>query len=269
MFEPGAGMPPRGPGGTPVGAGRPGRRGRLIALVAVGVVLLAAVGVGGWLLLRPRYVDPELAKAEVVEVTRKTDELAATDVRCPSDVEQGQGRSFTCTATVVGKQVTYTVQQNDDEGTSFSVRYDRPVLDPVAVQQEITESTRTEIGVAPTEVTCPDDVHYDENATFTCTAKLEGQPLTYTVTQTDGLGAVSVAHGRVLKNAEIAQKIADELTKQVGAPIVVQCGPEGQTVVVNEPGQQIECRASAVADPSKVVPIPVLVDRSGTVYPAS
>ena len=131
------------------------------------------------------------------------------------------------------------------------------------------QSTRTELGVEPTDVTCPADVHYDKSATFTCTATLQNQPLSYTVTQTDGLGAVSLAHGRVLKNAEIAQKIADELTKQVGSPIVVQCGPVGQTVLVNEPGTPIDCRASATANPSNVVPIPVQVDRSGTVYPAT
>ena len=127
-------MPPSGPDGAPAGAPQPRSRGKLIALLAAGVVLLAAVGVGGWFLLRPRYVDPEIAKAEIVRVTQQTDELAATDVRCPTDAEQEQGATFTCTATVVEKQITYTVTQNDGEGKALSVRYDRPVLDPAAVQ---------------------------------------------------------------------------------------------------------------------------------------
>lgn len=259
-------QPPVPPGGAPGGVEQPRRRGRLIALIVAGVVLLAAAGVGAWLLLRPRYVDPALAKAEVVAATQKTDELAATDVTCPDDAVQEQGGTFTCTATVVGRKISYTVSQSDDTGKAFTVRYDRPVLDPAAVADQIVSSTRTEFGVAPTDVQCPKDVHFDKNATFTCTAKLDNQGLNYVLTQTDGLGAVSVAHGRVLKMAELSAQVGGELTKGAGVPVVAECGTPGQTLLVNEPDTRIECRAWATASPGRVVPIPIKVDRSGTAY---
>lgn len=267
---PAQGWPPGQPPGPAYGQAGDGgkRRGRLIALIVAGVVLLAGAGVGGWLLLRPRYVDPAIASAEIVRATQQTDELAATDVRCPEDAVQKRGSTFTCTATVVGKQITYTVQQNDDKGTALSVRYERPTLDVADVQEEIVSTTRKDVGVAPTDVTCPDNVHYDRNATFTCTAKLEDQPLNYTITQTDGVGGVSVAHGRVLKNAEISAKLSQLLTQAVGTTIVAQCGATGQTVIVNEPGTPIDCRAAPTADPSRIVTIPILVDRSGALSPA-
>jgi hypothetical protein len=266
-------MPPYGqqswPTQTPGGVGQPPRkRGRTIALLATGVVLLAAVGASGWLLLRPQHVDPELAKAEVVAATEKTDELAATDVQCPDDAVQEQGGTFTCTATVVGRQISYTLSQSDATGRAFTVRYDRPVLDAGAVADQIVSSTKTEFGVAPTDVQCPKDVHYDKNATFTCTAKLEDQPLSYVLTQTDGLGAVTVAHGRVLKVAALSAQIGTELTKGARVPVVAECGQAGQTLIVNEPGARIECRAWPTANPGRIIPIPVTVDRSGTAYPA-
>jgi hypothetical protein len=264
MFD----QPPVPPSGAPGGVGQPRKRGRLIALVVAGVVLVAAAGVGGWLLLRPRYVDPALAQAEVVAATQKTDELAATDVTCPDDAVQQQGGTFTCTATVVGRTISYTVTQTDDTGTAFTVRYDRPVLDPAAVAEQIVSSTRAELGVAPTDVQCPEDVHFDRNATFTCTAKLESQALNYVLTQTDGLGAVSVAHGRVLKTTELTAQVGGELSKGAGVPVVAECGAPGQTLIVNEPDTRIECRAWATANPGRVVPIPIKVDRSGTAYPA-
>ena len=264
MFD----QPPAPPFGAPGGAEQPRKRGRLIALIVAGVVLLAAAGVGGWLLLRPRHVDPELAKAEIVAATQKTDELAATDVSCPDDAVQEQGGTFTCTATVVGKKISYTVSQTDETGKAFTVRYDRPVLDPTGVADQIVSSTRTEFGVAPTDVQCPKDVHYDKNATFTCTAKLENQSLNYVLTQTDGLGAVSVAHGRVLKMTELTAQVGGELSKGAGQPVVAECGAPGQTLIVNEPDTRIECRAWATASPGRVIPIPIKVDRSGTAYPA-
>jgi len=162
----------------------------------------------------------------------------------------------------------YPAVVDENTGKAFTVRYDRPVLDPAAVADQIVSSTRTEFGVAPTDVQCPKDVHYDRNATFTCTAKLENQTLNYVLTQTDGLGAVSVAHGRVLKMAELTAQVGGELSKGAGVPVVAECGTPGQTLIVNEPDTRIECRAWATANPGRVIPIPIKVDRSGTAYPA-
>jgi hypothetical protein len=42
--------------------------------------------------------------------------VAATGVSCPSDVEVATGTTFSCTGTVDGQAVSFTVRETDDEG---------------------------------------------------------------------------------------------------------------------------------------------------------
>jgi Domain of unknown function (DUF4333) len=56
-------------------------------------------------------------------------------------------------------------------------------LDPRSVQQEIVRITQTAAGVAPTDVRCPDEITAQAGGTFTCTATVDQQPVTYEVRQ--------------------------------------------------------------------------------------
>jgi len=62
------GTPP--PGWAPPSA--PQRRGRLVALIAVGVLLLAALGVGGYLLVRDTTAGPAAVPADFRPITTST-----------------------------------------------------------------------------------------------------------------------------------------------------------------------------------------------------
>jgi hypothetical protein len=63
-------------------------------------------------------------------------------------------------------------------------------LDTADAEREIAQLTEDQAGVAPTDVSCPADIDAESGATFACSASLEDQPITFTVTQTDGDGSL-------------------------------------------------------------------------------
>jgi hypothetical protein len=259
-YEPPAGLG-YGPPQQPAPRGR--RTGVIIAAIAAVVVLLVGLAAGAFFLLAKRSVDPDTVAKEIVRVTQENDKAVPTDVRCPDDVPFETGRTFTCTGTLLGKQITYTITQKDDQG-AVTINYQRPVLDPVGLQKEIVRVTVSEVAVEPTGVQCPSDVRFEKGATFTCSATLQGQPLNYTITQTDGEGGLNIAHDRVLTAKEVSDELAAALSKDVGEDIAAVCGSDGQTVLVNVPGTPIRCGAANAANPDRNAPVSVTVDQNGT-----
>jgi hypothetical protein len=60
------------------------------------------------------------------------------------------------------------------------------------LEQQIAAELRTQTGVNPTSVECPEDVEAEAGATFTCTATADdGSTATITVTQQDDQGNLS------------------------------------------------------------------------------
>ncbi len=158
--------------------------------------------------------------------------------------------------------MTYTVKQTSDTG-DLTISYTRPYLDTAAIAQQISDITTQQTGVTPAGVQCPDRIPTGKGGTVTCSASLEGQPLTYTVTQTDDQGALNIAYTRVLQVTSVNDQLAAQLTKDVGEQIVAVCGSEGQTVIVNEPGTPISCGAANAANPDRNAPVRVVVDEAG------
>ena len=138
-------------------------------------------------------------------------------------------------------------------------------LNTVDIQNEIVRVTQEEVAVAPVEVRCPEDIPVAAGTTTTCTATLDGQPLSYGVRQDDDRGNLTITHDRTLLVAEVEGAAAAQLTTDVGEDIVVACGPEGRTVLVNAAGAPIDCSAVNVADPSIGADVVVTVDAEGTV----
>jgi hypothetical protein len=261
---PGYGPPPGMPPHMPAPTGGGGRRtGMIIAIVAAVIVVLGGIGAGLFVLLGPSYVDPETVSKEIVRITEQNDKVTPTGIQCPDDVPFETGRTFTCTATLMNKPVTYTITQNDDKG-AVTINYRRPVLDPASVQKEVVRITVNEVSVEPPGVQCPSDVKFEKGNTFTCSATLQGQPLTYTITQTDGEGGLNIAHDRVLSVKEVSDELAAQLTRDVGEKVVAVCGTDGQTVIVNTPGTAINCGAANAANPDRNAPVTVQIDKDGT-----
>ena len=138
-------------------------------------------------------------------------------------------------------------------------------LDTVEVQNEIVRVTQEEVAVVPVDVGCPADIPVAAGTTTTCTATLDGQPLSYGVRQDDDQGNLTITHDRTLLVAELEAAASELLTADVGEGVVVACTPEGQTVLVNAVGAPIACSAANVADPTLVADLTVTVDEAGTI----
>lgn len=89
--------------------------GKIAAAVGGAVVALAGLGVGVWYLLAPATLDTAKVEAEIVRATEALG-LTPTGVQCPGNIPVAVARVDTCSATLEGQQVSYTVKQTDDKG---------------------------------------------------------------------------------------------------------------------------------------------------------
>jgi uncharacterized protein DUF4333 len=135
---------------------------------------------------------------------------------------------------------------------------------PESVQSEIVRITQTAVGVVPADLRCPDEIRAQAGGTFTCTATVDGQPVTYDVRQDDDQGHLTITYDRLLKVDEVEGVIAQQVGKDVDVAVSVECPPPGRTVVVNAPGTPISCTATNADDPSDSAAITVTVAADGT-----
>ncbi|RZT86663.1 uncharacterized protein DUF4333 [Pseudonocardia sediminis] len=117
------------------------------------------------------------------------------------------------------------------------------------IETQIATTTEQTVGVAPTGVQCPDSVDVQVGATFTCTAGVDGQNLTYLVTQKDDAGNVGIVSQGFVSTAAAAKAVDDEATKNAGVPVTTTCA-DGAKVVVGGPGTTFGCTIAAESDPT-------------------
>jgi hypothetical protein len=115
-------QPPAGLGPQPMPPYPPAprrRTGLIIGLVAAGFVVVAGLAVGAILLFGTKTIERSSVESEIVRLTQEQAGVAPTDVRCPDDIEVAAGGTFSCTATLDGQPITYTVKQQDDQGNLY------------------------------------------------------------------------------------------------------------------------------------------------------
>jgi hypothetical protein len=139
-------------------------------------------------------------------------------------------------------------------------------LDTAEAERQLAQLTEEQVGLAATDVQCPDDVPLEAGTTTTCTATLDGQPISFTVEQTDDEGNVQITSDNtfvVLADVEAA------LDQQVGAEAEVEvsttCDAEGRTVLVDGAGTPIPCTVSNAEDASDSIEVVATVDEAGDV----
>ncbi len=115
-------QPPAGLGPQPMPPYPPAprrRTGLVIGLVAAGLAVLAVLAGGALLLFGTKTIDRSSVESEIVRLTQEQAGVAPTDVRCPDDIEVAAGGTFSCTATLDGQPITYSVRQQDDQGNLY------------------------------------------------------------------------------------------------------------------------------------------------------
>ena len=132
-----------------------------------------------------------------------------------------------------------------------------------SVQREVVRITETAVQVTPVDVRCPEGIAVQAGGTFTCTALVDSDAVTYWVHQNDDRGGLTITFDRLLRLDALERTVGDKLTSDRGVAATVDCGPTGRTAVRNTPGQEIACTATNPTDPNDGTKITVTVDAGG------
>ena len=139
-------------------------------------------------------------------------------------------------------------------------------LDTSEAERQIAQLTEEQAGVAPTDVSCPADIEAESGATFACSASLEAQPISFTVTQTDDEGNVRITSDNSFVDiAGVEASLTEQLSEVAGVDVVSTCDAGGHSVLVDGVGTPISCIVANAEDASDSVEVTATVDESGTV----
>lgn len=113
-------------------------------------------------------------------------------------------------------------------------------LNSAEAERLISQATEEQSGVLPTDVSCPTGIEAEAGATFTCSASLEGQPISFTVTQTDDDGNVDVSSDDTFVDvAMVEASLTQQLGNAAGVDVVSICHVNGRSVLVDGVGTPI------------------------------
>jgi hypothetical protein len=139
-------------------------------------------------------------------------------------------------------------------------------LDTAEAERQIGQLTADQTGVAPTDVSCPADVEARSGATFTCTASLEHQPISFTVTQTDDEGNVQIDSDNTFVDVDVVEASLDgQVGELAGVTVISTCDTDGHSVLVDAVGTPIPCFVDNAADATDTIEVVATVDESGAV----
>ena len=179
-FAPGG---PGGPGfapGAPNGFGAPPAKKRTGAIVGsiLAALVVAGLGIGAFFLLGGKVLDTAEAERQIVALTEEQAGVTVTDVTCPDDVELAAGTVSTCTAQVEGQEVTYTVEQTDDEG-NVTIASEDVFVQVADVEAALVSTFATDAELDVTASCDADDrtvLVAGDGLQLTCTATLVDDP---------------------------------------------------------------------------------------------
>ena len=135
-------------------------------------------------------------------------------------------------------------------------------LDQAELEQRIAELPKQSAGIAATDVHCPADREAKQGDTFTCTGQVDGQPASFTVTQTDDNGNVHIQDDNTYV---LIDKVEGSISQQVGFAVTTKCDAGGHTVIVDGVGKPIQCTVTNASDSSRSIHVTATVDKDGNV----
>jgi hypothetical protein len=142
--------------------------------------------------------------------------------------------------------------------------FGKTTINTAEAEKQIAQLTQDQAGIAATDVSCPTDVEAKAGDTFTCTASLDGQPVTFTITQKDDQGNVNIA---LDNNFVVISQLEDLLSQQVaadaGVEVTSSCDGQGHSVLVDGIGTQIACTVTNASDSSLSIDVLATVDADG------
>ena len=165
------------------GHGQPPTRPRRSALPKIlgvigAVVVLAGLGVGALFVVGSQKLGTAEAERQIVSITEEQTGVTVTDVSCPDDVELAAGTVTTCTAMVESQEVTYTVEQTDDEG-NVTIASEDVFVQVADVEAALVSTFATDAELDVTASCDADDrtvLVAGDGLQLTCTATLVDDP---------------------------------------------------------------------------------------------
>lgn len=144
-------------------------------------------------------------------------------------------------------------------------------IDGTSAGRQIASSLGARLDIAAPHVACPSGVTARAGQRFSCTATIDGQPLTVDATVTGSTGQFQpVLTAAVIVVAHAETLLAGEVSHQVGARASVTCDP-APALLVERPGQHFACTAQVggTSHPLDVRVTDVSGDVTFTLEPAS
>jgi hypothetical protein len=126
---------------------------------------------------------------------------------------------------------------------------------------EIAGQLESRYGVKNPPVNCPADIPDKKGQQFSCTAVLDGQPVTMSATVTASSGAFTVAPtSAIIVVSSLISEVTDEIAHQVGQTPVVSCGDK--SILVVDVGDTVTCTATFPGEQPRLGTVTV-VDLNG------
>jgi Domain of unknown function (DUF4333) len=139
-------------------------------------------------------------------------------------------------------------------------------LDSGKAQSAIAQGTQKQFGVAPTDVHCPSGIAAKAGSTFTCTAKLQGQPISFTVRQSDDKGNVTWhSDANIAPVSQVQDAVAKQVGDQAGVSATATCETGGRTLLVGATTSPVRCTVTNASDPTDSIQVDASVDAQGRV----
>jgi uncharacterized protein DUF4333 len=140
------------------------------------------------------------------------------------------------------------------------------VLDTAEAERQLAQLTEDQVGLAATDVQCPDDVALAAGTVTTCTATLDGQPISFTVEQTDDEGNVQMtSDNSFVVIADVEASLAEQVGAEAEVEAIATCDAEGRSVLVDGAGTPIPCTVSNATDATDSIDVVATVDDAGSV----
>lgn len=139
-------------------------------------------------------------------------------------------------------------------------------LDTAEAQRQIAALTERQVGVAATGVSCPAEVQVATGTTFTCTGRVDGQAVSFTVRETDDKGNVHIdSDNSFVDVAKVEASVAKQVGDEAGVDATATCDAGGHKVLVDGVGKPISCTVTNSQDPTDTLDVTATVDDNGDV----
>jgi hypothetical protein len=146
------------------------------------------------------------------------------------------------------------------------VLFGTTTIDTAEAERQIAALTEDQVGVATTDVSCPEDVEAEAGGTFSCTGTLDGQAVSFTIEQTDDQGNVQISGDNTLVVvATVERSLAQQVGGEAGVEAVATCDADGRSVLVDPAGTAIACTVTNATDSTDSIDVLATVDEAGNV----